>query len=191
MRNRFFTFAPLRITTLKEHLWQRFTDEEVNALNESCYGKFALYREIHIVSASVPTNLKNDNIIMGRTFVGTGISFRGRLCIQMSSSLHKCCACWMCIVKQYVSESSQNSFQRGGRGDWWFSFEWKQRRRKGDDMFWPLRLIVEIPVALIKGRIWLAWKHNFFFFLHSPVPTFWVSGGKQKEHILLESDMAC
>lgn len=49
MRDRFFTLAPLRITTLKEHLLQCFTDEEVNAVNESCYGKFALYRETHIV----------------------------------------------------------------------------------------------------------------------------------------------
>lgn len=44
MRDRFFTLA-----LLKEHLLQCFTDEEVNAVNESRDGKFALYREIHIV----------------------------------------------------------------------------------------------------------------------------------------------
>lgn len=49
MRDRFFTLAPLRMTILKEHLLQCFTDEEVNTVNESCYGQFALYREIHIV----------------------------------------------------------------------------------------------------------------------------------------------
>lgn len=49
MREWFFTLAPLQIAILEEHLLQCFTDEEVNTVKESCYGRFALYREIHIV----------------------------------------------------------------------------------------------------------------------------------------------
>lgn len=83
---------------------------------------------------------------------------------------------------------SKNTFQNFSNVDSQFSFERKQQERQGEDMFWPFSLIVEIPVTLIKGHIWLACKHDFFF--QSPILTLSVRG-KQKEHILPESDTAC
>lgn len=69
MRDRFVTLAPLRITILKEHLLQCFTDEEVNTVNESCYGKFALCREILIVFCiSFHKSPKNGSMLKVKVF---------------------------------------------------------------------------------------------------------------------------
>lgn len=57
---------------------------------------------------------------------------------------------------------SKNTFHNLSNVDSRFRFERKQQERQGEDMFWPFSLIVEIPVTLIKGHIWLACKHDFF-----------------------------
>lgn len=182
MRDRFFTLAPLRITTLKEHLLQCFTDEEVNAVNESCYGKFALYRETHIVFHISSHKSQKWQYSNGRKlFVGNGISFSCRLCIQMTSSLHNC---WLLDVHHFhlirLQLMSKILFKTSVNVDSRRGFERKQQNRQGENMFRPFSLTVDIPVTLIKGHVWLACKHDFFF--QSPALTFECQGKAERTH---------